>query len=519
MSGHSTIAVPASGPTVVRRPGHVLPTGMGHPPHVGAEAVSGDGRKLPQPTTGWRHLPRAFGFPLLAIVLRLTPGPPGDIGYLLLAGHALLGRRQAVLSLVLLWLFNGATHAFARPPGLAPLYRHLVVIAAAASVLALHRGGMPRASNPGIRLFTAALSLLLLCHSLLASVVPDVSFLKALSFALAIQTLLVAWSSLKTADRALLNMQTWGLLGGIALLSLPLYLMGRGFERNGTGFQGWLVHPQTFGPTMAILATHSIMDWLTRRKVSMSAILIAVLAVAWVYFSRARIGGLQLVAGVATGIVCGPLTGTFTRFAKDGRMRASRVALLAVPLTVAIAVLGARLPALVDDFVNKGKTDTQTITEAALRSRGFLIDRMLANIAERPLTGVGLGIESDLEESSRTFREPIFGLPLGASVEKGVLPVAIVEELGWPLATLFGCWFTVLFAMAVRGGPTAAAVFVAALSVNVAEACFFSPGGSGLLVMVIVAMTVTEASARRFDAAPVHRSPLPVVPCPTRHVA
>jgi hypothetical protein len=85
-----------------------------------------------------------------------------------------------------------------------------------------------------------------------------------------------------------------------------------------------------------------------------------------------------------------------------------------------------------------------------------------------------------------------------ATIEKGILPVAIVEELGYPLATVVFGWFAWLFWAAAKGGAVSVATLSAALVVNVAEAVFFSPGGLGLYNMVFLGLAITSAP---FNAA------------------
>ncbi len=78
--------------------------------------------------------------------------------------------------------------------------------------------------------------------------------------------------------------------------------------------------------------------------------------------------------------------------------------------------------------------------EAYDLSRGSLIDEMWQNITEHPLAGIGFGIGSDPSEME-IERDPVFRLPIGAPIEKGVLPIAVVEELGiiGALPTAFCC--------------------------------------------------------------------------------
>jgi len=63
------------------------------------------------------------------------------------------------------------------------------------------------------------------------------------------------------------------------------------------------------------------------------------------------------------------------------------------------------------------------------------------------------------------------------------------------LALLYGLWFLGMVLMAVRAGPRYAGVCAAALTVNISEAVFFSPGGGGLLMQLLVTMAATARPA------------------------
>ncbi|MBK8317255.1 MAG: hypothetical protein IPL05_00860 [Betaproteobacteria bacterium] len=72
--------------------------------------------------------------PLLATVMRIAGGPAANISYLLIAGFALLGRKQAIQALALSWLFSMLNPALAPDVSAASIGRYLVIFAAAISV-------------------------------------------------------------------------------------------------------------------------------------------------------------------------------------------------------------------------------------------------------------------------------------------------------------------------------------------------------------------------------------------------
>lgn len=85
-------------------------------------------------------------------------------------------------------------------------------------------------------------------------------------------------------------------------------------------------------------------------------------------------------------------------------------------------------------------------------SRGFLIARMFSNIEEHPFVGIGFGVSSTPEEMNITY-DPIFGAPLSAPVEKGVLPVAIIEEFGFFLGGSIFALLGLILYFAFKLGP------------------------------------------------------------------
>lgn len=432
---------------------------------------------------------------LIPIAIRVIPGPTKILAWAWSAVYALLGRRQAIMALVILWLSNIFTHAFGLPPGGAAAFRHLTVFAAALSVLVIHANAPPRSRTPNLLVWTGVLNAFLVIHSLFISTMPDVSALKAISFSMTIQSLLVAWSSLSPQQRAATENQMWGVLYGLAVLSAPLVAMKGGYVRTSRGFQGLLEHPQAFGPTMAILSVWLFATWLTDRRMPFMLKAVLGLALAWVYLAAARIGAVVLIVGVMAAVVAGPFTAMMNQSARVPRILKQRLALVTTGLILLLAVAGPFLGGKIQAFIAKGGKTT-TAVDAAWASRGFIIEAMQTNIREHPITGIGFGVASSPERFSAVVRDPIFGLAIMAAVEKGVLPVAMVEEMGWPLALLYAPWFLGLLLMAVRAGPRYAGVCAAALTNNISEAMFFSPGGGGLIIQILVTMAATAPPAR-----------------------
>jgi len=143
-----------------------------------------------------------------------------------------------------------------------------------------------------------------------------------------------------------------------------------------------------------------------------------------------------------------------------------------------------------DAFIAKG-TDASGVTQAYQLSRSALIDAMWENIEATPFQGIGFGLPSS-PHLLNVKRDSVLGLPVSAVVEKGVLPVAVLEELG-----VFGFGAVVLWLLPVviksaRHGVGPLAIVIAVLLLNMGEAFFFSTGGMGLFSTILIAWGTTS---------------------------
>jgi hypothetical protein len=160
-----------------------------------------------------------------------------------------------------------------------------------------------------------------------------------------------------------------------------------------------------------------------------------------------------------------------------------------------LALLGALIasPWIADnvwEFVSKG-SKAESAVEAAFKSRGKKIDAMMRNIEQYPVWGIGFGALEG-EDYFGLARDPVFNLPVMATVEKGVLPIAIVEETGIIGALFTYPWILLLIVHAVRGGLVTGTICLAVLVTNVAEASLFSPGGQGLFQLMFATWAATS---------------------------
>ena len=158
-----------------------------------------------------------------------------------------------------------------------------------------------------------------------------------------------------------------------------------------------------------------------------------------------------------------------------------------------VLLFGSILHVQISKYLNK-RNESASIVQGYEKSRGGLIDAMLRNISSTPLQGIGFGIASNPDEMV-VQRDPVLGLPTGAVIEKGVLPIAVLEEIGLFGFVLFAVWVVMVIQRSARAGFAQFAVCMTALLLNLGECTLFSPGGMGLLSLILFGWCVNRSGA------------------------
>ncbi|HLS55019.1 MAG TPA: hypothetical protein VK052_03035 [Zeimonas sp.] len=422
----------------------------------------------------------------LALALRIATESTTIVGYLMLAVYALLGRRQAIEALALSWLFGMFNPGIAAEATAASALRYVVLLSAATSVLVRSRALRENLRAGRVTTMTLLLGLFFVVHAVLFSPVVDVSVLKAVSWTLAMATLIAAWTGLNEEGRAALADRIFGGLTLLMIVSLPLLTLPVGYLRNGTGFQGVLNHPQAFGPAMALLGAWAAGRMLGERRPPWSLVLVVGACLVLVILSEARTAGFALVLAMAIAVVTvSRLSGRPMRAILPG-LKSRRVAFIAALAASGAIVSAAQLERVVTDFIAKsGRAEVGSALEAYERSRGGKMEEMWANIQQKPFQGIGFGVASDPRDMD-VPRDPVLGLPTSAPIEKGVLPLAVLEEVGLIGFLMVAAWVLILLRRSAQGGIVPFAVALTALLLNLGEANLFSPGGMGLLSLVLI---------------------------------
>lgn len=434
--------------------------------------------------------PLPIWIPLIAVVLRVASPPTAGLSFFVLAAYALTGRVQAIQAMVFSWLFSMLNPALVPTAGDAAIGRYAVILSVVISVFRLGFSAIPPRVFTVVQ-YTLLIGLGLVLHSVFFSTVPDVSLLKAISWLMAICSLILAWAGLKNDLREKLSGQMFTLVILVLLVSLPFLASPAGYRVNGTGFQGVLGHPQAFGTLMGLLGVWTASQIISAKKPSFVMVVFFLLSVAMIFKSEARTGALSLALGLTISLVSvSILSGRSLRALAPG-LRSGRFKFLLVSTFVGLALSWSSFSDQLGGFISK-RTDSTSIAEAYEASRGRLMEAMWDNIAKDSLIGIGFGIGS-VPEDMVIVRDPVLGLPVSAIIEKGVLPLAILEELGIFGFVGFALWFASIIIRSSRGGLAPLAVCLTALLQNMGDSMFFSASGMGMILLVLVSWSATSS--------------------------
>lgn len=424
------------------------------------------------------------------LVLRVASTPTANLSYVVLALYAVGGRANAIRALFVSWILTVFNPGIAAEATQGAVGRYLVIICAAVAVF-FHS---VYSSNYFLvrreTFYTLALGLFLVSHSLFISSIQDVSLLKSLSWGVATVTLISAWMGVSSAERARLSSQLFFGLSWLLVLSIPLLFLEVGFLRNGTGFQGIFNHPQVFGPTAALVGAWAAARMFSTSRPRWDCLLFVFLCLALVVLSESRTAGFAMVLGALGAIIVIP-------FMRNEKLESVAPGLLS-PRFAAASLIGVAVLAVAGPFFSERiesyllkRGQSASLAAAYEESRGGLISKMWENIERSPFEGIGFGVASD-PGNMEIHRDPVLGLPTGAAVEKGVLPLAVLEEVG-----LFGffavlLWLWLFLRRSAEGGIISLSVFFTAVLLNMGEAALFSPGGFGLLLLIALGFSISE---------------------------
>ncbi len=449
-------------------------------------------------------------FFILVITLRLIPST-AELSFILLACYALIGRRQIIEALIFSWFLTFMNYEIVPYTEFEGLGRYLIILSCFISILL--RANFAKIDR--LTLLTIGLGLFIIIHSIFFSKIPQLSILKALNWTIYITTLLLAWTGMSYSESVETKKWMKYFLLIIIFVSLSLYiyeeiynLRGIGNKRNLHYFQGILNHPQAFGLTAAGVCAIFIGEFFNKNNNKLFIFLCICICIFSIFISGSRTAGLALFLSLVISIFLLFIL-NFKKIKLKFNISLNKflilfsLSLLILTFTFVIQIYEASMsfinkssvynnlevyisendhvPTISNEFDNIGKT--------YFKSRSVLIDPMLLNIKENPIIGIGFGLASDpILMNIKYFQ----GIPISAPIEKGVLPIAIFEEIGFFGLIIFLIWVFVLLKVATNNSFSSMLVILTFLLFNLGEAGLFSPNGFGMLYLIVLTSFLTD---------------------------
>ena len=416
-----------------------------------------------------------------------------------LGAWALRGPRPAIQSLSLVWILGLLNPDLLAPdvrfdwPSEQTLLRLKwgVLLAAATSCFAhtvLRREAVPRPVL-WITLFAAITCL----ASLATSELPDVSISKLVSFWLGATTLLLGFHRTRAEFRQHHDWFT-ALAAALVALSLPLLLVPGMYRFHDHLFRGLFSHPQFTGLVFATIVAWMAGRCLADRLLSATPLLLGAgaFAVLWPTGSRTAVFAIGLAFFVALGLRWLVARTTLQECATV--VFRPRIAALFFLVLMTVVASGDSIADQWSQFVQKRQPGAVLGASTELWStREYMVRTQWANFQRRPWFGNGFGVPSR-SGLTRVVRDPVTGIALSSATEKGFLPTAVLEETG-----VVGAGLLVIALAALYGWIMKASLFprawlaVTALLVNFGESVFFSFGGVGMFLWLMIGFaTVPE---------------------------
>jgi hypothetical protein len=424
------------------------------------------------------------GLPLLAIILRLIP-LTADFSYLILAGYALLGRRQIIEALLLSWLFSMLSPKIIPFAGYESFFRYIIILACLFSILL--RANFKKFHK--LTFFTFGLGTFLILHSISFSQVPTISFLKALNWTLVIVILFLAWKGMDSLEYEDTKKWIKSFLLIILLLSIPTLLVSKiGFSVNNRYFSGILNHPQTLGMTAAAAGAIYIGQIFFKNKIKLFSVVIIIFCISLILVSGSRTAGGALFSAVIISSLLFPIV-IIRKIKSLANFNKNKLIITLISFLLIIILIPSIFD-LTNIFITKTeKVTVDSIISAFKTSRAVLYEPIINNIIENPIKGIGFGLASDWSFMDIKYFK---GIPVSAPIEKGVLPLAVLEEVGVFGLIFFIIWILLLVRCSIANSFPDTIVLLTILLFNLGEAGLFSANGYGMLYLVMITSATTK---------------------------
>ncbi len=430
---------------------------------------------------------------MLLLLGQLLSEPARPIILAVLTIWALRGNRHAVQSLSLTVPLVYANTGFANDHGLVPVLKW-VVLAAASSRLILPRNlsYLQRASwLPSFLAFVV----FALVVSIDRSADLTISFLKLISFSSGVLCALTLYRQ-TGCDSTYWVRWFYTLHCCTVLLSTALYFSAVGF-RDKVGFQGIFSQPQSYAVFVVIFTAYVTIYVCTIEEWHIFPTVICVLSWASILMTGCR------TAVLAFTIAALPVF--FRLFLRKQRFSLLFVsAIVAVASAFTIVILTPHpasryLTETLTSFITKNRSAAIGVNgdvnvEGLFSSRQTQVARQLQIIKTNWMIGTGFGMGTQSSDRLRQVGGE-FGIPISAPTEPGFVHLAAIVQTG-----VFGAALLMLLLLKVYYPIWRAADYsiltcgLTGLFVNFGEAIFFSIGGLGLYMWLIIGVCLSSAN-------------------------
>lgn len=429
-----------------------------------------------------QHVPQFDKTAALLTLFVIALPVAGDAGYVaayaLLTVWALRRPSNAVEALCISVVVGMANPAFfSPPPDSVALFRWAILFAALKTALFSKR---PQQWEwPPVLRAATAFAAVVAFETLFASYAIDVSLSKLVIFFMGVTAIVLNVQLAKEDDQDKLIRWMLTFCSVVVLGSFPLLFTGFGFATNNRGFQGLFNQPQVYGVFLAPFTVWMIVRVYTGRSRHLFWWGVTALCLISLVATQARTGMLAVLIALPVSAIVGRPSTQHHAF-KSIILAALSVAAGAFAFGYAYDVVAPLIQGVAFKLNN-----ADTFSGALMEARSLVVDRSMANFYDKPIFGIGFGLPSYPWDLNVTR---FMGIPIGNPVEKGVLVVSVLEELGVVGFVGFVALVIAIVYRAVtwRSGQALAITF-AALATNAGEASLFSPGGIGMIVWIWIA--------------------------------
>ena len=310
----------------------------------------------------------------------------------------------------------------------------------------------------------------------------EIALLKLLNFLIATMAMFAAAQVLRARRSDLVEWYVT-LCCATVLLGLGSIVTGIGNNMRGSGtitstFNGPFYHSNCLGPMVAMMVVYlSCVVIYGKYRNRWICIGLAACLLYFMALTQSRTSFAAMFVGILT------MVGLSFLLVRNNsirlRMKVSRFTLVgAIALAgglglIADVVSGQAITRRVVAFANKGGKAETLDLDQVISSRQAVVEASWNNFLDSPFIGIGFEVAKTefFQQNATLFYAPI---------EKGFLPVAVLEETGL-IGTFFFVVFLITYMLTLARDLNVPGItlFLTFLAVNCGEAMFFAVGGHG----------------------------------------